>query len=190
MKKLAIYIFLTFSGIMFSKAQIQYGPRVFLGTSELGGKSTNSFAFGGGLFVKAELLDNFGIQVEGNYLFQTATEEAKDASGKVVGNYLYSMPSIQIPLLVYFKFSQHLYAILGPQISLPRNGKSVYTPNSGPTVTKDLNAGSFGPGFVFGLMVMLPSNLDLSLRYSLTSGDPLAGQSSLISISAGYPIKW
>ena len=99
MKKITLlFVFAFFSS--FLNAQFKYGPRLSLGSSNLGSGSS-SIGFQAGLFINAEIRDRSGIQFEVLYSVKNGVSKytVPNSSGQSVERKdAYSFAYLDLPL--------------------------------------------------------------------------------------------
>jgi len=162
MKKIyTTLLFLTMIATI-TKAQLTYGPRLAMNVSKFDNEKVR-LGFGGGWFMNAELLDRIGIQPEVYWSFKNGHTETGAGDSLIQQNYHYRF--VDLPLLLYFRISNHLDFLIGPQWSFSRYAHQV-------TVTThdshDSNLGHLTTqrGFMAGIDVNLGSSFSFGVRYN------------------------
>ena len=179
MKKIVILLAFMLSLSIAVNAQLKYGPRISIGSTNLGqGKSLVGFQLG--LVINAELKDRMGIQPEILYSYKTGTLKADGSSTST----LYTFSYLDIPVYVYLPVSPHITFLAGPQLGVVNSAKSIV---NGKDYTINAKAKL---GFAAGLDLNLKSSFKFGLRYTTTGGEPLSGKSSFMGVSAAYLLKW
>ena len=182
--------------LMFSitglKAQFKYGPRMSIGSSNLG--EGNSLIGGQlGLISNGELKDRFGVQ--GEVLFSVKTgyknfESTNPVSGSTATyRTFYTFTYIDIPLYGYFPLCDHLTCLIGPQIGIVNKAKS-RTTYGNVDVKEDIIGAKAKAGIAAGIDINLKSSYKFGLRFSTNGGDALGGKSTFVGLSLAYLLKW
>ena len=170
----AIILFVTIANT--AKSQFIYGPHVGVGASTIDGANMGvSAEFG--LFIRAELMDIFGVQPEFIYSLKTGSREPSTGTKE-----FYTYQYFEIPFLFYFPLSDHISIQAGPNFAFGLSGNIKRT--TGGTSTDNSVSVDAKTGIAAGFVFETGSRIKFGFQYRS------AGNASSMMVTSSYLLDW
>jgi len=190
MKKIIIASILSLA-INTAFAQFDWGVKIGGGSANLGGGSNTGFDLSFGAFAKVELKDRFGIQFDALYSIKGASQDVDVLDSLTFetkkSSRTYKFTYVEIPIQVYFPFSEHLHLLVGLNFASVSSGQYQ---DEGSSKWVDIPGIEASMGIVGGLKYETATGWDFNFRYMTADGVDLSGKASTLQFTIGKFINW